>query len=225
MSRTTWPLKLKSLILSGIDCLSLFYFFFVDAPLLSNQRQRVAGQLLPAGMPGSFPFFLFCLAFWRKSRPWTGGEEQSSVAAAPRLVALARPRSWDFGPGKTSRPHYGSSGYGRTDGRKDMQQRRHPHIIISKHTTLFCLDWYTKLSYPGYHYSINKTTLDRTYRAQSSVLLPSYPKLSNYLTLPMAVYTSSSPFDRIHVYTINAKVIQSTVGSIFYSNIFKVDGI
>lgn len=151
MSRTTWPLKLKSLILSGIDCLSLFIlatFFFVDAPLPSNQRQRVAGQLLPAGMPGSFPFFSLLPGLLTKKSPLDGerGEEQSSVAAAPRLVALARPRSWDFGPGKTSRPHYGSSGYGRTDGRKDMQQRRHSHIIISKHTTLFCLDWYTKLS-------------------------------------------------------------------------------
>lgn len=79
----------------------------------------MAGQLLPAGMPGSFPFFSLLPGLLTKKSPLDGerGEEQSSVAAAPRLVALARPRSWDFGPGKTSRPHYGSSGYGRTDGR------------------------------------------------------------------------------------------------------------
>lgn len=90
VSRTTWPLKLKSLILSGIDCLSLFYFFFVDAPLLSNQRQRVAGQLLPAGMPGSFPFFLFCLAFWRKSRPWTERGGRTIVSCSCSEVGRSR---------------------------------------------------------------------------------------------------------------------------------------
>jgi hypothetical protein len=75
VSRTTWPLKLKSLILSGIDCLSLFIlatFFFVDAPLPSNQRQRVAGQLLPAGMPGSFPFFSLLPGLLTKKSPLDG---------------------------------------------------------------------------------------------------------------------------------------------------------
>lgn len=110
--------------------LSLPLFFCWRSSTLQSEATR--GGAAAAGRNARLvPFFSLLPGLLTKKSPLDGerGEEQSSVAAAPRLVALARPRSWDFGPGKTSRPHYGSSGYGRTDGRMDMQQRRHTHHL------------------------------------------------------------------------------------------------